>query len=60
MFVCSSVWGMLRGGSGESARRCRRGERDRERVWKASSRSSAYVQVHAHVCVVQLLWSLAC
>lgn len=29
-------------------------------VWKASSRGSAYVGVGAHVCVLLLLWSLAC
>lgn len=48
--------GDVKSGAGESARRCRR-EKDRGRVWKASSRSSAYVQVHAHVCCVAPLVS---
>lgn len=58
MSVCvgggdSEIW------EGESARQCRREKRGGS-VWKASSRSSAYVGVGAHVCVLLLLWSLAC
>lgn len=60
--VCVCVWW---GAGGWRVRRAEVpgdvGGRKREgNVWKASSLSSAYVGVRAHMCVLLLLWFLAC